>query len=110
MGMLDWILPARLNKSDLARRIAAGSRASVWQRIAPRAGLLTSLPETRGYIQARAKSVVRGKLASVVPGPRRLSAADQRQILTLALAMVTEQFSGPMLHTQPAVTTLRRAA
>ena len=98
MGILERILPVRQDTLDLARQVAGECQTIVWQHVAPRAGLLTSLCEAQGYIRARAKRIVRSQLSEVVVRGRRLSAACQRQTLAITLDLIAARFTGALLH------------
>jgi len=95
MTLHDWFRPVRRHQLELARRLAVESQALVWQRVAPRAGLLASLCEARGYVRACAQSILRASLARARGCPR--STARQRWVLAQALDLVCNQFSGRML-------------
>lgn len=111
MGVLGWIsglFTARLDKTQLALRVVAESRPLVHQRVAPRAGSCASLAEARGYVRARARSIVRSRLAGVTVRCGRLSAEQQREILERALSLMEEQLA--RLLVRPAATAARRRA
>lgn len=101
MGWFERILPVRQDTLDLAHRVATECQMHVWQSIAPRAGLLNSLGEAQGYVRARAKGVLRGRLSDTVVRGRRLSAACQRRTLTLALDLIAARFTRVLLYAGP---------
>ncbi len=112
MGVLGWIrrlFPARLDKTQLAFRMVAESRALVHQRVAPRAGSCASLAEAQGYVRARARSIVRSRLAGATVRCGRLSAEQQREILEQALSLMAEQLAHPLVR-RPAAAAVRRHA
>jgi hypothetical protein len=112
MGMLNWILRTRKDRDVtlLAERIADDCHDLVWQLIAPRAGLLKSMPEARGYIRARAWGVVRKSYSRLVDRRTHIPAASEQRTLEKAIVLVIGKFAGPMMRVQPAVAPLRRAA
>ena len=67
--LLAWLVPDR--HVQLAERVAGRSRLAVWQRVAPRAGSLTTA-EARGYVRARAIATVQAETDRLIEqeGPR----------------------------------------
>ncbi|NLX54562.1 MAG: hypothetical protein GXY58_05575 [Planctomycetaceae bacterium] len=101
MGVLGWIsrlFSARLDKTQLASRMVAESRTLVHQRVAPRAGSCASMVEAQGYVRARARSVVRSRLAEATARCGRLSAEQQREILEQALSLMADQLARPLVR------------
>jgi hypothetical protein len=101
----DWIASNRTQM--LAERVAGRSRLAVWQRVASR------LPEMgptegRGYLRARAISIVREETRRLIAEEGRTAAMLAQQIEASALAMLIESLSARM--TQPRSHTVRRRA
>jgi hypothetical protein len=112
MGMFDWNFGARRDQDvpEFARKVAAESRAQVWQQIAVRAGRFGSLPEAQAFIRVRARRAARHQLYRMIDRNGWMSADREQQILERVLVILAGQFVGPLLHVQSAAVPVRHAA
>ena len=112
MSVLDWIFPARRDPEglEMARRVAEDQQERVWQQLAARAGLLSSVPEARGYIRCRSLRILRSGLQYVVDPAADLTPNMRERIIERAVEIVVGRFVGPLVHAAPAMATRQRAA
>jgi len=108
MGLLEVLAPWRGRQQlvDLSEQLASNCRHQVWQRIVSRAGEMGH-SESRGYIRARAATVVKQEVARAA-GQHQLSNQKQGRLQQLTSDAVIRLISTQLRVTRP--TTIRRAA
>jgi hypothetical protein len=99
--------------ADVARGLAARTRHAVWQRVAERVPAM-GVNESRGYIRARAATVVCSEVDALLRRDVKLRPANRRQLIDLTCDELTRQILAHVaaLRTAPArvAVALRRAA
>jgi hypothetical protein len=82
-----WLTAERLAK--LAERVASRSRLAVWQRVMHRLPALGVI-EARGYLRARATTIIREETDRLVEQEGAIAAAYREEIAAAATAQLVE--------------------
>jgi hypothetical protein len=110
MGLAQFLrLPLAIDRTaDLAERVAGRSRLAVWQRVKDGlAGL--SLAEARGYIRARALTVVKEETSRLIEQEGVKASRLRERIEAAATSALIETIVEQIAAAQP-VARARRAA
>jgi len=108
MSIFSVLNPWRRRRelTALAEQLAKHCRHDVWQRIAHRAGELQE-SESRGYIRARAATVIRKAVREVIDD-KLVFASDSDQLIEMTTQAVVTQLSTQLAILKP--TTVKRVA
>ena len=98
----QWLVSDRV--TEMAERVAGRSRMAVWQRVVDRAGALAAA-ESRGYIRARAASVVQAEMDRLIEQEGPKVARQRERIVALATQSLVETLAAQIqqrrsLHAQ----------
>ncbi|MEQ8788612.1 MAG: hypothetical protein RIC55_20045 [Pirellulaceae bacterium] len=114
--LFSQLIPSFRSESRLrnaSRGIAARIRHDVWQRVAERAPSMGA-NETRGYIRARAASLVQREVDQLYEEDRTLKTRSRPQLIDLASEELVRQIiahiAAARTATIPATAPRRRAA
>jgi hypothetical protein len=95
--------------AELASAVAARSRHSVWQRVAPRVVMMDGA-EARGYIRARAAGVVRAEAVAIAADQGGVNDQWLKQLVDESMEVVVTQVVIQARNARAARRSLRRAA